>query len=168
MPRSGKRLALVAVIVGAFVAVALLFLSRDRVLEEWYVYRLSSGDEATRIHAAERLAELESVRAVPALVEAIRKDENELGYLDYGGGRIVRAPRRPSRILLTPLAHCLFRIGAKSPQRSEIELLLPPDSGDRSRALQTVKEAWQHPEARVERKSRTEIEEEERGGVRRL
>ncbi len=51
-------------VVGVVVAVSLAGLSWDGILEEWYIHRLSSDDEAVQLHAAEKLVALDSARSI--------------------------------------------------------------------------------------------------------
>jgi len=57
----------------AAVAIALLSMRPNWLYEEWYIHRLQSADVEQRIQAAEKLGEMQSVRAVPAILEAIRE-----------------------------------------------------------------------------------------------
>jgi HEAT repeat protein len=64
----GRRAALIAALCAAAVIVAAIIAGRDLILEQWWIWRLGSRDEATWRAAAERLGEMRSVRAAPALV----------------------------------------------------------------------------------------------------
>lgn len=64
------------ILVGAFVA-------RNRILEEWRLHRLGSGDESARNAALEALRKQGSARVVPRLLKA-----REMGvFLDEGAAR---------------------------------------------------------------------------------
>jgi HEAT repeat protein len=56
----------------AAVAIALLSMRPNWLYEEWYIHRLQSAEVEQRIQAAEKLGEMQSVRAVPAILEAIQ------------------------------------------------------------------------------------------------
>ena len=182
MHRFAKRVALLSVVVGMVVAVSLAVLSWDRILEEWYIHRLSSDDEAVQLHAAEKLVALDSARSIPTLAELVARSETEAGYIAYplppGGLRPrVRAveasengapptDRAPTRVFLTPLAHCLFRIGLNSCDGStdlvrttRVNQLLPAHGYEDNEALTSVRTAWCFPETPVERKSPKGIKE---------
>lgn len=67
--KRGRRVAWLAGVLGAVVLVALGVAAKDRILEEWYLYRLEAGSEKEREAAAEVILELRSVRAlVPVMV----------------------------------------------------------------------------------------------------
>ena len=62
---------------GVLVLASLGLVCKDSLIEQWHIFRLSSEDEATRLHAVERLVELKSVRAVPHFLRLIEADERE-------------------------------------------------------------------------------------------
>jgi hypothetical protein len=68
----GKLLALSTTALGLVVLVVVGFAARDRIFEEWYLHKLRFGDDQEKLHAAERLAESHSARAVPALLDCLR------------------------------------------------------------------------------------------------
>jgi HEAT repeat protein len=76
-PRRGKAVMLWTAGAGVAVLLALVWVLRRPILEEWYLLRLRSESEETRKLAAARLGELESVRAVPRLLEILRKEAKE-------------------------------------------------------------------------------------------
>jgi HEAT repeat protein len=69
--RSGRMIAVAAMLAAAGV-VALLLLQGRRIREEWYLRRLLSEDAAQREEAANRLAGLGVVRAIPPLIDGLR------------------------------------------------------------------------------------------------
>jgi HEAT repeat protein len=71
----GKLLALSTAAVGVVVLVATGFAAKDQIREEWYIWRLEKGSELEQAAAAEKLGQMRSVRAVPALFEAARHVE---------------------------------------------------------------------------------------------
>jgi hypothetical protein len=62
-----KRVALLAAVLGSGVGLACLWVSRGLLLENWYLWRLSSGKADARRTAAEALGTLHSVKAAPDL-----------------------------------------------------------------------------------------------------
>lgn len=99
MKRGGRTIALSTAAMAMVILVAAAILAKDRILEQWYLWRLEVGSEEEQADAAERLGELRSVRAVPALVamfkkaswnslETIRSDGSAVAYLfDPGRGQ---------------------------------------------------------------------------------
>ena len=73
MNRRGKLLALSTLTVGLVVLVAAGFAAWSRLEEEWWLYKLNSKDKEERCCAAERLGWLGSAKAVPGLIEAMRR-----------------------------------------------------------------------------------------------
>jgi len=65
-------------VLGLVVIIATGFALKDWIREEWYLYRLTQGDEKAQRAAAERLGEMRSVRAVPLLADrlVVRSDEH--------------------------------------------------------------------------------------------
>ena len=71
----GRRVALAAGAMGIATIALAAFLGRDRIAEEWWLWRFSRGlgiEEKTR--AIERLGELRSSRAVPLMVSWVRRE----------------------------------------------------------------------------------------------
>ena len=101
----GKRAALSTVLLAAFALLAGGLALRDRLREAWYIHRLRSPDHATRLAAAERIADLKLVAAVPELIRLIEEEDKKEGcnlYLDMHGVDVV---------VLSRLAHCVYRVG---------------------------------------------------------
>lgn len=73
------RLVVLAIGALGLIVSALVFVPplRTTVLEWWYIRLLDSEDESKRRTAAERLGELQSERAVPALIELYRRTTAE-------------------------------------------------------------------------------------------
>ncbi len=67
-PRPGKLIARWSAALALAVLLACAVVFRDEFLEQWYLWKLDSQDEASRLLAAEKLGELQSVRAVPGVV----------------------------------------------------------------------------------------------------
>jgi len=94
-----------------------LWTFRREALEGWLLWRLGSSDSAVRSHAAARLADLRSLRAVPHLIDEIAGDEREtITWSLPAGIRNIDDFRRkhPGEALileLTPLLHALYRLG---------------------------------------------------------
>ena len=68
-PRHGKLIARWSVALGLAVLVACGVAFRDRIAEEWWLYKLESGELEEQKVAAEKLVEMGSVRAVPVMLE---------------------------------------------------------------------------------------------------
>ena len=98
--RRGKLVALSSGIVALTLAA---ILPNDRLWEEYYLRRLQSADEEVRLHAAESLGDLKSLRAVPALPQLIAEDPREC-VLTNG----------PDPTGLTPMCFALYRIGPEA------------------------------------------------------
>ena len=72
MATKGKRLTYLTIGTGLLVLLVAGFASKDKALEQWYLWKLESEDEETQKTAAEKLGELESVRAIPKLLQVLR------------------------------------------------------------------------------------------------
>ncbi len=59
------------VAIGCLVIMVAGLAVKDKAAEQWYLWKLESGEESERISAAERLAEMRSSRAIPRLVELL-------------------------------------------------------------------------------------------------
>lgn len=74
--------------------VAIIALSSDRItdwiIEEWYLSKLRSVDEAEKKIAAEKLAEMRSIKAVPVLIELFEKEPGEPRHLPYSAKALVK------------------------------------------------------------------------------
>src|SRR2546427_9381966 len=89
MRRRGRTIALSTVTIGLVVLAALGFAAKDRLSEEWYLWRLEVGSEEEEADAAEELGELRSVRAVSALVARFKKASwNSLEMIHTGDSRV--------------------------------------------------------------------------------
>jgi hypothetical protein len=150
-------------------------LTKERLLEEWYLWRLESSIGSVRLAAAEKLAAMKSVRAVRVLMRLIQGDPREQALLQMslsvGSPSGLSAitldsptPSVASRIELTPLAHALYQIGPgalpvieKTLRLGEIRFLKTPrdrDSPSHWRLLNTlvyIKEALRCPTREVQR-----------------
>ncbi len=76
--RRAKAVTLSAATIGVCVLLACAFAFRDRIAEQWWLYKLESGELEEQKVAAERLAEMGAVRAVPVMLGILRD-----GNLDY-------------------------------------------------------------------------------------
>src|SRR5262249_53433347 len=105
----GRRTALVTgTLVIAAVALTAIF-GRGAIVERWYIHRLHSEDESSRVAAARKLADMTSLAAVPYLIQAIKAESKErAGLVIYEFG-----PHNYGH-LLTPLSYALYRIGIAS------------------------------------------------------
>jgi hypothetical protein len=72
-----KRVALLAAVLGSGVGLACLWDSRGLLLENWYLWRLSSGNADARRTAAEALGTLRSAKAAPDLFTISLRDPEE-------------------------------------------------------------------------------------------
>jgi HEAT repeat protein len=68
----GNAIALSITALGLVVLVAAGIASKDRIFEAWYLHKLKIGDDREKLYAAEKLAENQSVRAVPTLLDCLR------------------------------------------------------------------------------------------------
>src|SRR6266540_3286467 len=76
-PPMARRGRTAAILIGLFCAAVLGgggFAIRNRIVEEWYVWKLRSADSAESDRAALKLASMSSHRAVDPLLEALLKD----------------------------------------------------------------------------------------------
>jgi len=113
---TGKRLAITTGAIALLVIGVAAFVARDRIAEEWWIYRLGSKDDATKIHAAEKLASIKSLAAVPHLLQIIESERREL-FGNFGGGR---GSTYRSGVFFTPLSHCLYMIGPNAKDSIEV------------------------------------------------
>ena len=130
----GRWLTLLTCIFAAC-AVAWALLNVERMKELWYLGQLRSGDPAARARAAEKLGEMKSLRAVPLLIEEIRRESNEeveiglaqlstrrLGWIYnkycFGIPPVKRfsgpSQEKDSCILLGPIGHALYSVGSEA------------------------------------------------------
>jgi HEAT repeat protein len=72
MNRWAPRTAACAAGAAGLVLALAAFAGRDRLVEEWHLRRLESRDFGVRFHAARRLGEMRSTRAVPGLIALLR------------------------------------------------------------------------------------------------
>ena len=67
MRRRGKAIALTATTLGLAVLVGAGIAAKDRIAEEWWIYKLRTGDEEEKKEAAQKLGEMPSLRSIPHL-----------------------------------------------------------------------------------------------------
>ncbi len=78
----GRRVVLLTACVAVAVVAVAAVVARHRIVEEWYLYWLDHGDAKDSEDAAKQLGKMGSVRAVPRLIEIIRKrTENDLIHI---------------------------------------------------------------------------------------
>ncbi len=70
--RRGKSIAISTAVIGVVVLVAAGIVSKDRIIEDWYIWRLEKGSEEAQVAAVERLGNMKSVRAMLALARAFQ------------------------------------------------------------------------------------------------
>lgn len=75
MKRRDRFLTLTIVAIGLAVLVGAGIASKDRVLEEWWIHKLKNGAEKERMAAAERLADMGSVRAIPVIAQLLQSHQ---------------------------------------------------------------------------------------------
>ena len=68
----GRSVAMGAVLVGTVVIGWARFACEEKVLEQWYLWKLESAEEEERELAAKKLGEMRSRRAIPQLIEILR------------------------------------------------------------------------------------------------
>ncbi len=107
MTGKGKRLTHLTISLGIVVLLVAGYAFKDKAVEQWYIWKLESEDEAIRVAAADKLADIGSVKAVPHLIQAIETMEGESSWDAVGGG----PPPVRTGIVLTPMAYALYRIG---------------------------------------------------------
>ncbi len=69
----GRRVAIGVVVVGAMVIVWAGIAFEEKLVEQWYLWKLDSPEEKERELAAEKLGQMRSRRAIPRLVEILRR-----------------------------------------------------------------------------------------------
>ena len=67
MVRRGKAIAIATVTFGLAVLVGAGIAAKDRIAEEWWIYKLRTGSQDQKQAAAAALADMASVRAVPVI-----------------------------------------------------------------------------------------------------
>ncbi len=107
MTKEGKRITHLMIALGVLVLLVAGYAFRDRAVEQWFIWQLESEDKAVRVAAAEKLADIGSMKAVPHLIQAIETMESENTWDAVGGG----PPHVRTGIVLTPIAYSLYRIG---------------------------------------------------------
>ncbi len=76
------------VVAGLVTLVVAALAMKDRALEEWYLWRLDSEDAATRIAAAEALAEVGTKRSLPKVFEKLDEIPLINEYFDQYGDHL--------------------------------------------------------------------------------
>lgn len=82
--RRGKRVTWWVVGLGAVVLLAGAITFQERIREEYYLWRLETGDTEDQAAAAERLAEMASLRALPIMLRRLRGTDLVGGLLAQG------------------------------------------------------------------------------------
>jgi len=106
----GRSIALASACASVALVAAGTWVSRGSLLETWYIHRLGSDREDARLAAAEKLGEMSSLRALPRLLKAIRKEDREHVAVTPWTSDPSGAPIKP-QVVLTPLLHALYEIG---------------------------------------------------------
>jgi hypothetical protein len=105
--RKGRRVAIATGLLVVATLAGTAILARGAIVERWYIHRLHSDDEATRIAAAWKLADLNSLAAVPYLIQAVKGENRRQFFMNWNPD--------DSTCRLPPFSYCLFRIGVSSP-----------------------------------------------------
>jgi hypothetical protein len=139
--RRGKVVSWSCLVGGVVVLGLCLFAFRERILEEWYIYRLGSDDQAVRLVAAEWLGEKKSLRAVPKLVGLICGDEREQAFRMLPTRRSGETGWRRRR-LFTPLAYSLYLIGPNAMPLVKQALPAHARTESNRNVLENILDAW--------------------------
>jgi hypothetical protein len=88
MNPKGKHVAIMAGVLGLATITLTAFLSRDRIVEEWWLWKISrTKDDDESLRLLEQLCELRSPRTVPLIFERIRREGASgwqgLGYYSF-------------------------------------------------------------------------------------
>ncbi len=98
MKGKGRRVAIVAACLAAATVAGTGVALRDRIQEEWYLWRLERGSDREKDRAATHLGRLRSVKAVPAILKEMRRlvvsDRSSLDLAEFF--RAVDAIGRPA------------------------------------------------------------------------
>ena len=109
--RKGRAIAFSTAALGLVVLVGVAIALKDRLREEWCIYRLKSGDVHARLSAIKELEEKRSVRAVPSLIAMLYKEDfqplGERNNVSMDGRAAVALIRigQPAVPLLTEAMH---------------------------------------------------------------
>jgi hypothetical protein len=96
--RRGKASALTAVTVGLGVLIGAGIAAKNRILEEWYLYRLSSGSWVERVEAADRLAVMASANALLRAIRAVARTDRAVTIpADWSIGKKWSGPGIPRK-----------------------------------------------------------------------
>ncbi len=68
-PARGRTVALATAALGTAVLAGTAIASREWIAETWWIYRLDSSDPEKQLQAVQKLGEMRSRRAIPALVK---------------------------------------------------------------------------------------------------
>jgi HEAT repeat protein len=152
----GKKWVLAALgLPAAGLSIALLAMApvRDRILEEWCLFRLDSGDRSVRYAAGQRLVELHSVRAIPKLVRLFTNGDSNLAprwipkalvHLGPAGIEAAFKVRDSSSSIHPGVFEAIGELGPDARQAIPrlIECLSPSENSDpASSVLQSIGEA---------------------------
>lgn len=86
LPRKGRRAALCAMSIGFGTLASAGFLLKTQVIEQWYIHQLNSTIDADVNHAAKKLGELHSEKAIPALLSVLKRRAERAYHLAKGRG----------------------------------------------------------------------------------
>ena len=99
-----KAFVFVASALGLVTLTLFVALSRESIIEKWYLWRLGSGDTVARREAARQLGELRAVEGVPLLAEAVESADRDLALSAIVALGLIGSPSEPA---VGPLAAAL-------------------------------------------------------------
>ncbi len=147
----GRRVTIGVVVAGAMVIVWAGIASEEKLVEQWYLWKLDSAEEKEQELAAEKLGQMKSRRAIPWLVEILRRASKDQGAVQSVAfspeGRQIWIAYRPRRtgqwVTVNARPHysvkALVRIGRPAVPALR-RLLEDKDEGIRSLAVWALKE----------------------------
>jgi hypothetical protein len=161
MAQSGKRIALLSTTMGAMVVFAATFLCRKSLVEHYYIFKLKSLDEETRLVAVDRLGGAKSLAAIPHLIRILKEEKREKASAwtrsRSGRGRSAAT----YGFSLTPIAYAIYRIGERAlpaierTMKEQAEFAKAhrryPRDPEVTHILFSIKEAWEFPQSEVRR-----------------
>jgi hypothetical protein len=114
MERRPPRTFLIAARLAVLVLASGVYFQRDRLVEAWHILWLRSADEATRLDAAERLAAMRSLAAVPHLIRVASEEPREQ-VRHCGIYSSLSTEAEEEWMELTPILHAIYTIWKETP-----------------------------------------------------
>jgi hypothetical protein len=142
----GRRVAIATGAIAVVVIALVAFIGRDWIAEEWWIYRLRSRDDETRIQAATKIAERKCLRGVSSLILIIQDDKREVarkshGFWDTESGEGGEA----DALQLTPITYALFRFGPAALPQTNAAWIESQDPR-LTTILSELRKAWTSPD----------------------